>query len=127
MCAGGQDRTGGAAAVNGCKVGRAAAIGVGTILGVAATRTGTDGFADAQVGKPEGMTVRLVGGEGAGVASQAGGTVGAVSKSAVGFGAVAETVTIWLVGGTTRGRANAPLSGPTGVAVVKLETMIWGA
>jgi hypothetical protein len=92
-------------------------MGVGTILGRAANRTGALDFIGAQAGKPEGRTASWAGADEVGVASQAGGTVGAASKSDAGLGVTAETGTTASVdgdgrsGGTTRGKANASIPG----------------
>jgi hypothetical protein len=90
-------------------------MGVGTILGRAANRTGASGFIGVQAGKPEGRTADLEDAGEVGVASHADGTVGAASKSAAGF--AAETGTTASVDGdgrngdTTRGKANASVTG----------------
>ena len=96
--AAGQYRIAGLLTLNGRKVGRAAvmigagtaAMGVRTILGRATIAPITEGFTVPTAGKPEGMTASLDGANEVGAASQAGGTVGAASKSTAGFGAIAE-------------------------------------
>ena len=125
--AAGQYRIAGLLTLNGRKVGRAAvmigagtaAMGARTIFGRATFCTATAGLTVPTAGKPEGMTASLDGADKVGAVSQAGGTVGAASKSTAGFGAIAETGRMWSVdadnrrdGGTTRGKASASVSGP---------------